>query len=82
MALVDVHIGRQLPPSWCATSCSSSILYGLTGPVMRAWCGIAYVRRTHMSKFCGRRLFIASVMMFMASFSFAADVRLALQEAV
>ena len=70
-ALVDVHIGRQLPPELMPFIMFISVLYGLTGPVMRAWCGVPMFGGTHMSKLAAAGLFIASVMMFFANFSFA-----------
>ena len=79
-ALVDVHIGRQLPSELMPFIMLISILYGLTGPVMRAWWG-AYGRDAH-EQVCGRRPLYSQRHDVHGQLQFCCDVRLALQEAV
>ena len=71
-ALVDVHIGRQMPSAIMAGIMLISILFGLTGPVMRGWCGVPMFGGTHMSKFAAAGLFIGNVMMFLGNFAYVA----------
>ena len=71
-ALVDVHVGRALPPSFMPGITLLSLLYGLAGPAARAYCGVPMFGATPASEFAAAGMFIFNVMMFLGNFMFAA----------
>ena len=71
-ALVDVHVGRRLPPSFMPGITLLSLLYGLAGPAARAWCGVPMFGATPESEFAAAGMFIFNVMFFLGNFMFAA----------
>jgi hypothetical protein len=71
-ALVDVHVGRALPPSFMPGIMLLSLLYGLAGPAARARCGVPMFGATPASEFAAAGMFIFNVMMFLGNFMFAA----------
>ena len=79
-ALVDVHVGRALPPSFMPGIMFLSLLYGLAGPAARAYCGVPMFGATPASEFAAADVHLQRLDAL--ELHVRGDVRVAKQEAV
>ena len=72
-ALTDVHMGAPMPPHMEPGIMVFSIIFSLTAPIMRAWCGRPMFGATHLSKAASAFLMMYSWFIFANNMTFSAS---------
>ena len=72
-ALTDVHMGAPMPPYMEPGIMLFAVLFSLTSPIMRAWCGRPMFGATHLSKAASAFLMMYSWFIFANNMTFSAS---------